>query len=311
MGDRGGGRESKKGSLRKSTKNPGCAAGKAKSQKKTEDVVLGASLPCPRPGSGAYVDCGCAILSRQFDRDRDRVLSRSRQDGVCVVVCWCPSIDKLDELAALACDIEHSGSVYFMAGVHPDNVDRTNQKSHEDWVKRAEVAARRPECCAILSGLNLSREHATHFAQEALLKSSCSLAARVQLPLILHVAPDTGSDVNSLERTLEILHEVGWAGAEREEGTTVILHDAVSATAGLAHRMQAVVDAGLLCSVSAAGLQDSTQRAQAEEALRVIPPHQLLVCSDAPWHTPQNHPDSYVRSQVLVPAQGSCERAHA
>ena len=85
MGDRGGGRESKKGSLRKSTKNPGCAAGKAKSQKKTEHVVLGASLPCPRPGSGAYVDCGCAILSRQFARDRDRVLSRSRQEGVCVV----------------------------------------------------------------------------------------------------------------------------------------------------------------------------------------------------------------------------------
>lgn len=181
-----------------------------------------------------------------------------RNDGVCAVVCWCPSIDKLPELTDLAADVSHSGHVYFVAGVHPDNVDRTNQKSHEDWLKKVEIAARKPECCAVMSGLNLSREHGTHFAQEALLKGSCEVAGRTHLPLILHIAPDTG-DVNSLDRALEILKEMGLTGQDPPDArpeTHVILHDALSATACNALRMSAVVEAGLLCAISAAGLTD-------------------------------------------------------
>ena len=79
MGDRGGGREPKGGSLRKSSKNPGCAVAKAKREKKEDVNVALTSLACPRPCEGSYVDCGAAMLSRQFERDRDRVLLRARQ----------------------------------------------------------------------------------------------------------------------------------------------------------------------------------------------------------------------------------------
>ena len=50
-----------------------------------------------------------------------------------------------------------------------------------------EELAHRPECVAILSGLNLSIELATHFAQQTLMKSLCALALRLQLPLVMHI----------------------------------------------------------------------------------------------------------------------------
>lgn len=82
MGDRGGGRESKKGSLRKSSKNPGCAAGKAKSQKKVEDDVPTASLPCPLPGVSTCVDFeGSCEESQEVTWKAARALTQENNRG--------------------------------------------------------------------------------------------------------------------------------------------------------------------------------------------------------------------------------------
>lgn len=83
----------------------------------------------------------------------------------------------------------NSGFCYFVTGIHPDNIDGTNKKAHDTWLERSEELARRPECVGILSGLNLSREMKTHFAQEQLLKQSFELADKLLLPVILHI-PD-------------------------------------------------------------------------------------------------------------------------
>ena len=144
--------------------------------------------------------------------------------------------------------------------------------------------------------LSSSREHGTHFAQETLLKSSCLIAARTHLPLIMHISPDK-EDINSLERVLEILNEENY-------GVRVILHDALTATACDVSRMRAVVEAGWMCAISGAALTDANPeiRAQAVEVLTCVPVEQILVCSDAPWHTPQNHPDAYVRGMRNEPS---------
>ena len=76
-----------------------------------------------------------------------------------------------------------------MTGIHPDNIDSTNKKAHDTWLERSEELARRSECVGVLSGLNLSREMKSHFAQEVILKASCELADKLLLPIILHI-PD-------------------------------------------------------------------------------------------------------------------------
>ena len=81
MGDRGGGRETKGTSKNASKKNPGCSIAKAKKAPLAPTPLPNTKPPPPPPASdGAHFDCGAALLSRQFDRDRDRVLARAVSD---------------------------------------------------------------------------------------------------------------------------------------------------------------------------------------------------------------------------------------
>ena len=305
MGDRSGGREVKGASLKKSKKNPGSVA--ARGMKKKAEVTPGptTSVPPPRPSlAGLHFDCGAALLSRQFDRDRDRVLQRARTEGsVEAVVLWFSDVEKQQQLADVCKD--NLGLCYNMCGVHPDNIQNTNKRSHETWLVKIEEIARRPECVAILSGLNLQRELATHFAQETLLKASCALADRLLLPLVLHIAGDGAS----LDKATELLRGEGWiaddaASASMASSHRVILHDIVTTCAGDASIVDAAVQAGFYCSVSAAGLTDTdeTLQANAKAAVARIPISQMLVCSDSPWKTPQNLPDPYLRTMRNEPS---------
>eukprot|EP00959_Pyramimonas_sp_CCMP1952_P049018 1024116-Pyramimonas_sp.AAC.1 len=96
MGDRGGGRENKKGSLRLSTKNPGCAAAKKGSAKETKEWDLSTvSDPIPPPSAqGLYVDANACLLNRQFDKDLERVLQRSRNAKIEAIVVPCMDVER-------------------------------------------------------------------------------------------------------------------------------------------------------------------------------------------------------------------------
>lgn len=156
MGDRSGSREPKGASLKKSKKNPGASAAKAKKLSlKALGINTGpvASLPPPSPifSNNQFFDCGVAILSRQFDRDRDRVIQRAQTEGQCLgVLNWFSDIEKQTAIADFC--KSHTGFCYYAAGVHPDNIDRTNKKSHDEWMEKVEELGKRSECVAILTG---------------------------------------------------------------------------------------------------------------------------------------------------------------
>lgn len=150
-------------SLKKSKKNPGGVNARGK---KAEKVYSGPeeSANTPIPGPELYIDCGAALLSRQYENDRDRVLQRAKTDGnVAAIVIWFTDVEK-QHLLAEVCK-NNSGLCYNFVGVHPDNVNRTNKSSQEAWMLKVEEVARKAECVGILSGLNLGKDMATHFAQ--------------------------------------------------------------------------------------------------------------------------------------------------
>lgn len=302
MGDRSGGREPKGASLKKSKKNPGAAAARVKKVAKNGPSTL-TSAPALPPGEGNFLDCGVAILSRQFDRDREKVILRGQSEGQCSgMVFWFSDIEKQSNLSDLAKSYPHL--CYFVTGIHPDNIDRTNKKSHDGWLEKVEELGRRSECIGILTGINLSREMGTHFAQEALLKSSCSIAEKLGLPLFLYV-----SDSSSLDRAIETLKEVGWTAdsdtaAEATSPRRVILHDLVNSCGGNPDKVDIVIESGFYATVSAAGLTEADEdiRQSAQACVGKFPVSRLLLCSDAPWRTPQNITDSYLRTQRNEPA---------
>ena len=203
MGDRSGGRESKGTSLKKSKKNPGAPAAKTKKAPISKEETILAKLPSPIPSKAEYFDCSIALLSRQFDRDRDKVILRAQQEGRCCgFLAWFADAEKQTQLAD-HCK-ENSGFCYFATGVHPDNIGKTNKKSHEEWMSKVQELACRVECIAVLSGLNLAKEVGSHFAQESLLSSLITAASKSTLPLVAHC-----HDATSLDKFCEIYHGLG------------------------------------------------------------------------------------------------------
>ena len=87
------------------------------------------SLPPPVPSlAGLHFDCGAALLSRQFDRDRDRVLERSRSEGSLeALALWFSDVEKQQSLVDIC--KQNSGFCYCFVGVHPDNVQNTKKAS--------------------------------------------------------------------------------------------------------------------------------------------------------------------------------------
>ena len=144
----------------------------------------------------------------------------------------------------------------------------------------------------------MQKELATHFAQETLLKASCALADRLFLPLVLHVAGDGAS----LDKAIELLRGEGWTAdsmhGDTSIGRRVILHDVITACGGDPSKIDAAIQAGFYCSISAAGLTEADEAIQtkARAAVSRIPLALMLVCSDSPWRTPQNLPDPYLRT---------------
>ena len=98
-----------------------------------------------------YSRSASALLSRQFDRDREKVIQRAKSEGVCAIICWFSDVEKLDSLLD-QCK-SNPGLCYLLAGVHPDNVERTNKKNHDGWIAKVEEVARYPFTVGILSGL--------------------------------------------------------------------------------------------------------------------------------------------------------------
>jgi TatD DNase family protein len=149
------------------------------------------------------IDCAASLVSRQFQSDRDRVVIRAKQAGVSALLVWFGDVEKQEEVLDIC--KAHSGFCYAIVGIHPNNIDKTNKKMHDTWLAKIHSLGLLPECVAIETGLNLSRETGTHFAQESVFKSCCEAALTLQLPLVLNIA----NDGSSLDRALELLEEQG------------------------------------------------------------------------------------------------------
>lgn len=288
------------------------------------DYVLGSKNKLAPPSLcevGIYFDNNAALLSRVYDRDRDRVIQRGKADGVCGVMCWNPDIDKLEELRKL-CSVNES-FCYFMAGVHPDNISRTNKSQQDAWHLKIDEFSRERYCRAIYSGLNITRRDVhSHFAQESMLRCLYQHAKALSLPLFLLVESreaetkpgyEVGEGVNAnLTRVTKVLREEGWGTSG--EDIQVIIQDAISTCRGDVNIMQTIVDNGYYVSVSLSDLffqkSSAVDDVPYESALDVdlkaccelVPRHRVLLSSNSPYQTPQNIPDEAIRLSKNEPS---------
>ena len=286
--DRGGGRESKGGSLRKSKIG---RADKAKLAASTPREARPDHAPAAPPVQELpaaplplLFDAGAALLSRQFDRDREAVLRRAGAARVAAVLVSSVDAEKQRDVAQLA--RSSPGVLYACVGVLPDCVKRTNDKQAAEWVDMVrELALTVAEVAAVQCGLNLELAVATHHAQEGLLRSQAALAASVRLPLVVHAPPG-----ESLSRALELVLE-----AAEQSGDEPPLRFALNnAGQHAAEALEGWCAAGGCLLLSACGLSDGGGAGLAGLLARW--PGRALLQSGSPSFTPQTLADEYLRT---------------
>lgn len=281
--DRGGGREGKKSSLR-SNKKAIAEAAKSADHKPAVERPSKSLPPHPLlslPGEPLFIDCNASLISRQFDRDREAVLRRARQEGVQAILVGCTDFEKFDALFEL-CSLDPQ--CFALVGLHPDNIKRTNDKLHSLRMEKLKDYALASDAVAVSAALDFSRDISTHYAQEKCLEAQILLAADVGLPLVVQ-------HVSGHERLVEIVR------AYRHS----ISRCAVFGFAGSLDELEDFVDVDCYLALSAA-LMASEHHAVAANIARIVPRNRIFLSSNSPYDTPSNIPDEAVRMSKNEPS---------
>ena len=337
--DRGGGREGK-GHDRRSLKR--LATGKANPFDKKDEAdaapQVSAQAPRlpPRSRADALIDCGANLVSRQLARDQARTLTRAAESGVDAVLCFVTDFDRVGELQTLV--KAHPSFLYAVYGMHPDNVKRSADKIAASKLAELRALALAPECVGILVGLDLSRDVASHYAQERLLESQLELAASLRLPVVLHEV-DAGE--TAAEKLVEFAAAWRASELERERSVAAVAAEdakaaaiasaagggdgvapppgpstvaamqllprwdprvAVFAFSGSDRVLDAYLAAGCWIVITGLIVEQTDASAALRASLRRIPLARLLLASNSPHHTPACIPDHFVRTSRNEPS---------
>lgn len=173
-------------------------------------------------------------------------------------------LDETTSEAAIAA-ADRFDEVFACVGRHPNNTSGWDDAA----ASRLEQLAARPGVVAIgETGLDYYRDHAPHDDQRRAFDSHLDVAARVRLPVVIHMRDAT-------EDCFGIL-------AERGEGLTIVLH---CFSASAAHAAEAA-GRGWYCSF--AGNLTYPKSDDLREAAQAVPDELLLCETDCPFLSPQS-----------------------
>ena len=187
------------------------------------------------------------------------VVARARQAGVTRLATVGMNGDSIRRALA---DADEHEEVVAIVGRHPHHSEGFDEAGLEE----IESAAAHPRARAIgETGLDYYRDRAPRQDQRRAFEAQLGLAARLELPVVIHTR-------EAEQDTFSIL-------GERAAGLTVILH-CFSAPA----RLEECVERGYLCSFAGNVTYKNATALQA--AAREVPDELLLVETDSPYLAP-------------------------
>ena len=194
-----------------------------------------------------------------FGGDFDRLMARSREQGVDELVCIAVNLEAFESMYAL---VEPLKGVYATVGVHPDH-----EQSREPSVEELVELSRRDKIVAIgETGLDYFHTDGPEWQRERF-RVHVEAALKADKPLVIHTR-------QARDDTLGILRE---QGAERVGG---VLH---CFTEDWDMARQAI-DLGFYISIS--GIVTFHQAQNVRDMAVKIPLDRLLIETDSPWLSP-------------------------
>ena len=255
--------------------------------------------------SHTFTDTHCHLDLRQFDPDRDAAIARAAAVGVATIIN--PGVDLASCRRILALADRHTG-VYAAVGVHPNDCADFD----DDTVAQLRRLAIHPKVVAIGEiGLDYYWHKVPVEQQKRALRAQLTLAAELDLPVILHSRSAQGDDRRQCNA--ELLSEVAQWTAELQRSrngaslsrletpipdsrfsalrtvgvTPEVLTGVWHAFSGDLAQAQAAYDSGLVLGL---GGPVTFQNARGLHALTSqLRLDRLLLETDAPYLTPHPH----------------------
>ncbi|MBK8025680.1 MAG: TatD family hydrolase [Chloroflexi bacterium] len=223
-----------------------------------------------RSTSSNVIDTHCHLNFDAFDADRAEVLQRARDAGVGAIIN--PAIDVESGSAAIALAQEYPG-IYAAVGIHPNSSAATDA----DYLSVVAEQSKSPKVVAIGEiGLDYHWDFSPKDVQWRAFEAQLELAARLELPVIIHNREASDDVIAILERWCAALP----ASLQSRPG---VLHS-FSAPPAIADRALAIN----FCL----GFTGPITYKKADELRRIAartPVDRLLVETDAPYLTPTPH----------------------
>jgi TatD DNase family protein len=212
------------------------------------------------------IDTHCHLDFDRFDPDRAAVVARATAVAVSHIIV--PAVDLGNLTAVHQLTLDYPG-VYAAAGIHPNSTRDWTPA----WLDAVRTAAQRPKVVAIGEiGLDYYWDHSPPATQHQAFAAQLALAAELNLPVIVHNR-EADADV------LRLLAESPLAGRERPGVLHSFSGDWAMAEAALAMGFYLGIT-GPVTFAKATDLRAIVAR---------IPLERLLIETDAPFLTPQQH----------------------
>jgi TatD DNase family protein len=220
-----------------------------------------------------FVDSHAHLDGKQFDSDREQVIARAREAGVCTLV----AIGNGDGPEQVDCGIrlaEKYDFIYATLGIHPHEARLADDAAYQNM----EQLARHPKIIAWGEiGLDYFYDHSPRDVQKEVFVRQMELAASAKLPVVIHCRPSEGSN-DAWDDCLSFMRE-HWAA----KGLGGILH----CFTGSWPQAKNALDMGFL--ISFAGNVTFPKAQQIRDAALEVPLDRMLIETDSPYLAPVPH----------------------
>lgn len=241
------------------------------------------------------VDTHAHLDQEEFDADRADVIARARAAGVTAIVAIGTTADSSAAVVDIAS--KHEG-VFAAVGIQPNYC---SEAAEGDWERIVELA-KRPRVVAIgETGLDRYWDHAPFEVQQDYFARHIELAARLDLPFVVHMR-DCGDEILAALRD-----------ANEKHGQ---LHGVMHSFTGDSALAAACMGLGLC--ISFAGMATFKKSAELRAVAASIPADRILIETDSPYLSPEpfrgkrNEPARVVHTaECLAAARGESLAAFA
>ncbi len=220
-----------------------------------------------------FVDSHAHLDGKQFDSDRDEVITRAREAGVRTMI----AIGNGDGPPALDAGIQLADKHSFMyatIGIHPHEARLADDVAYQTM----ERLARHPKVIAWGEiGLDYYYDHSPRETQKQVFARQMELAGAAKLPIVIHCRPSDGSD-DAWDDCLGMIKDE-WA----PHGCGGILH----CFTGNSAQAKRALDMGFM--ISFAGNLTFPKAQQIRDAALEVPLDRMLIETDSPYLAPVPH----------------------